>query len=45
MLDYALEFTQIYKALNKWILVDSLSAHEDSGTVIRTMDDDMLDFF
>ena len=44
LLDYALEFIELYKPLNKWILIDSLSAHEDSGTVIRTMDDDMLVF-
>lgn len=44
LLQYGLEFTQRYAGLNQWIYLDSLTAHEDTGTVIRTMDADMKDF-
>lgn len=44
MLDYTLQFTELYSGLNQWVLVDILTAHEDSGTVVRTLDEDLKDF-
>jgi hypothetical protein len=44
LLQYGLEFTKRYAGLNQWLYLDSLTAHEDTGTVIRTMDADVRDF-
>lgn len=43
MLDYVRQFVDNYAGLNKWAHVQSLSGHEDSGTVVGTLDQDLAD--
>jgi len=43
-LNYTLDFVHAYTGLNKWAHVMSLAGHEDSGTVVETLDADLTDF-
>lgn len=43
-LNYTLDFVHAYTGLNKWAHVMSLAGHEDSGTVVETLDSDLTDF-
>ena len=44
MLNYTLQFVQEYSGLNKYAHVMSVTAHESTGTVIRSLDSDLRDF-
>ncbi|CAG9322040.1 unnamed protein product [Blepharisma stoltei] len=42
-LNYTYQFVHNYQGLNKWAHIMSLPGHEDSGTVISTLDDDLVE--
>ena len=44
MLNYTLQYVKNYQGINKWGHIMILPAHEDSGTVISTLDQDLVDF-
>ena len=44
MLNYTLQYVKNYQGINKWGHVMILPAHEDSGTVVSTLDQDLADF-
>ena len=44
MLDYLLEFSENYKEVSRFSYVHLNTAHEGSGTVVSTLDDDLVDF-
>lgn len=44
MLNYTLQYVNNYQGLNKWGHVMVLPAHEDSGTLISTLDADLESF-
>lgn len=44
MLNYTLQYVKNYQGLNKWASLMSLPGHEDTGTVIETLDDDLVGF-
>ena len=44
MLNYTYQFIQNYEGVNKWAHIMSLPGHEDTGTVIETLDDDLVYF-
>lgn len=39
-----LQYVNMYQGLNKWAYVNCLTAHEDSGTHINTLDIELVDF-
>ena len=41
MIDYVTQFLNNYKGLNKFAFVQSLAGHEDTGTIIATLDQDL----
>ncbi|CAG9334426.1 unnamed protein product [Blepharisma stoltei] len=43
-LNYTYQFIQNYQGINKWAHIMSVPAHEKSGTVVQTLDDDLLVF-
>jgi hypothetical protein len=43
IIDYVNQFLRNYKGLNKFAFMQSLTGHEDSGTVIATLDQDLPD--
>lgn len=44
ILNYTYQYIQQYQGVNKWAHIMTLPAHEDSGTVISSMDDDLVEF-
>jgi hypothetical protein len=44
MLNYTHQFLQEYEGVNKWAHIMILPAHEDSGTVISSLDQDLAKF-
>jgi hypothetical protein len=44
MLDYLLEFSENYKEVSRFSYIHLNTAHEGSGTVIKTLDDDLVEF-
>ena len=44
MLDYLLEFSQNYESVNRFSYIHLNTAHEGSGTVISSLDDDLVSF-
>lgn len=44
MLNYTYQFLQEYEGVNKWAHIMILPAHEDSGTVISSLDEDLTKF-
>jgi hypothetical protein len=44
ILNYTLQYIENYQGVNKWAHIMTLPAHEDSGTVISSLDDDLVDF-
>lgn len=45
MLDYVQSFLNEYKGINRFGYVHITTAHEKSGTIIKTVDDDLVEFF
>ncbi|CAG9331891.1 unnamed protein product [Blepharisma stoltei] len=43
-LNYTYQFVLNYQGINKWAHIMSLPGHEDSGTVVQTLDDDLSIF-
>ena len=44
MLDYILEFSENYKEVSRFSYIHLNTAHEGSGTVISSLDDDLVSF-
>lgn len=44
LLNYTYQFTQEYQGVNKWAHIMILPAHEDSGTVVSSLDEDFVEF-
>jgi hypothetical protein len=44
LFEYLLQYTRGYKGLNKWAHVMCVTAHDDTGTVIATLDNDLSKF-
>ena len=44
ILNYTLQYIENYQGINKWAHIMTLPAHEDSGTVISSLDDDLVEF-
>lgn len=44
MLDYILDFSNNYRAVSRFSYIHLNTAHEGSGTVISTLDDDLVNF-
>lgn len=44
LFNYTLEYVSNYQGLNKWAHVMTVAAHEGSGTVIQSLDQDLADF-
>ncbi|OMJ93836.1 hypothetical protein SteCoe_3163 [Stentor coeruleus] len=40
----SLQYVNMYQGLNKWAYINCLTAHEDSGTHINTLDIELVDF-
>ena len=45
MLNYTLQYVKNYQGINKWAHVMMVPAHENSGTVVSTLDEDLASFF
>lgn len=44
MMDYMLDYLEIYKNVSRFSYLHINTAHEDTGSVISTLDDDLVDF-
>ncbi|CAG9316721.1 unnamed protein product [Blepharisma stoltei] len=44
MLDYTWQYLNNYSKINKFAYIHLSTAHEESGTVIRTLDDDLVEY-
>jgi len=43
LFSYLSQYVHTYQGLNKWAHIMCVTAHEDSGTVIETLDDDLVE--